>query len=95
MILATIAFFSEEFTRRREHRRQQAADEQAEQSERDRLQREADLVLCDARPVVSHATADPRKIKIDELQVEVENRKRARDNRPGRSSASGRVLIGG
>ena len=55
VILAAIVFFSEEFTRRREHRRQQAADEQAEKTKQDMLQREADLVFCDAAPAVPGA----------------------------------------
>ena len=44
VIVAALAFFSEEYTRRREDRRQVQADERAERAERDRLQRAADVV---------------------------------------------------
>lgn len=47
VVLAGIVFFSEEFTRRREHRRQREAAEDARQVERAKLQQQADLVACD------------------------------------------------
>jgi hypothetical protein len=72
--LAGIVFLSEEFTRRREQRRQQEADERAEQDARVRLQREANLVICDIRPAVSRAGTNPHTIIVDELEVDVQNR---------------------
>jgi hypothetical protein len=50
VILAGIVFLSEEFTRRREQRRQHDADERAEQDARARLQREANLLICRYTP---------------------------------------------
>lgn len=46
VILAALAFFSEEFTRRREHRRQEQADEAARDVQQAQLQKQADLVVC-------------------------------------------------
>jgi hypothetical protein len=87
VILATIAFFSEEFARRREHRRQQVADLEAWEAnmrqqvadleakvgKEDMLQREANLVFCDAHPSTSHGTS-AGKIIVDQLEVAVVNR---------------------
>ena len=74
VILATIAFFLEEFARRREHRRQQVADLEAEEAKQDMLQREADLVFCDAHPSTSHGLSAVGKIIVDLLEVAVDNR---------------------
>jgi hypothetical protein len=67
VILAGIVFFSEEYTRRREHRRQT-------QTEHDALQREADLVTCDVyHERASSSPTDSGKVILQTLRVEVTN----------------------
>jgi hypothetical protein len=38
------------------------------------LQREANLVFCDARPAVSQGTSRPNTLIVEQLETEVKNR---------------------
>jgi hypothetical protein len=72
VILAVMAYPSEEFARRREHRRQSEAVEAAKREEDDRLLVEADLVKCEAREAVSTPTGTGISV-VKSLEVEVRN----------------------
>jgi hypothetical protein len=72
VILAGIAFFSEEFARRREHRHQIQDDERVEQ---DPLRRDADLVICDVyHDRASGSPTDSGMVMLEMLRVVVDNR---------------------
>jgi hypothetical protein len=70
VILGAIAFFSEEFARRREQRRQ----EDAERAEQQRLQLAADRVFCDIRAEGMQMAPGQARLALDAIEIEVENR---------------------
>lgn len=63
VILGAIAYFSEEFARRREHRRQA-----------DRLQLAADHVFCDLRVAGTYLAVGRGRMAVDQLAIVVDNR---------------------
>jgi hypothetical protein len=84
VILAVIVFFSEDFARRREdrrqseaadreHRRQLEAAEDARQVERAKLQQQADLVACAARYSTSTGIGKPGLTQVKQIEVSVAN----------------------
>jgi hypothetical protein len=72
VIPASIAFFSEEFARRRERRQAEAAEE-ARQVERAQLQQQADLVACDVRCSDGFGIGEPGRTRVTFIEVEATN----------------------
>jgi hypothetical protein len=70
--LAFLAYRSEEFARRREHRRQSDAADAAKRDEDDRFLVAADHVKCEAREAVSTPTGTGISV-VESLEVEVRN----------------------
>jgi hypothetical protein len=73
VIVAGIVFFSEEYMRRREHRRQIEADQRADHAEEERLQREADLILCDVHYDRATVPTEAGMVTLQSLRVVVDN----------------------
>jgi hypothetical protein len=82
VILGAVAYFSEEFARRREQRRQaetaedaKRAEEQrfqlAKRAEEQRLQLAADHVFCDIRPAAD-MPVEPRTVEVDGREIAVD-----------------------
>ena len=75
VILVGIAFFSEEFARRRDHRRQIQDDERVERAKQDTFLRDADLVSCDVyQDRASGSPTDSGMVMLEMLRVVVDNR---------------------
>jgi len=70
VILGAIAYFSEEFARSRDRRRQEAVD----RAEAQRLQVEADQVFCDISVEGTPIEAQPGRVAVDAIVIEVDNR---------------------
>jgi hypothetical protein len=67
VILAGIVFFSEDYARRRERRRE-------EDTELNRLQLAADHVFCDVRLAGTYLAVGLGRVTVDKLEIEVDNR---------------------
>jgi hypothetical protein len=66
VILAGIVFFSEDYARRRERRRE-------EDTELNRLQLAADHVFCDVRLAGTYLAVGLGRVSVDKLEIEVDN----------------------
>lgn len=74
VILGAIAYFSEEFARRREHRRQADATGDARRTEQQRLQLAADHVFCNISYAGTAPEVGPARVAVEELVIDVDNR---------------------
>jgi hypothetical protein len=74
VILGAIAYFSEEFARRRERRRQADATEDARRTEQQRLQLAADHVFCNISYAGTAPEVGPARVAVEELVIDVDNR---------------------
>ena len=73
VIVAVVAYRSEDQARKRTYRREREAIEQARRDEQERLKVAADQVLCDPRPPVSLRGSVPGMVLVPEFQFDVHN----------------------